>query len=71
MSSYPECILPAAVRSVRPQQREQQFIPAARMTTVMDPELKRRLKSYCNATQQSAASVLDRLIRVELAGWEG
>lgn len=49
---------------------EQRFGPTAKMTAVMDPELKRRLKAYCNETQQSAASVLDRLIRAELAKWE-
>lgn len=68
--STQEYILPAASKSICGMRREQQFAPTAKMTTVMDPDLKLRLKRYCNATRQSAASVLDRLIRTELARWE-
>lgn len=42
---------------------------SSQMTIVMNPDLKQRFKMYCTATQQTAADVLDRLIRNELDAW--
>lgn len=42
----------------------------AQMTIVMDPDLKQRFKVYCTVTQQTAADVIDSLIRKRLSSWE-